>query len=96
LFFYNRVKGDMEQDLRALDFAALHLFHPSILDGPRTESRLGERIGLQVMKAIASLLPTASRPMPYRTLAQALVNTAAMADTGFHTLTYKDILERAR
>lgn len=95
-FFYNRVKGGMEAELKKMDFAALHLFQPGILDGPRSESRPGERIGLAVMKAVAPLLPVAYRPMPYRTLALALVNTAAGNDAGREVLTYKAILEKAR
>lgn len=96
MFFYNRVKGEVEAELQRLSFQALHIFQPSILDGPRLENRPGERVGLAAMKFLAPLLPAASRPMPYRTLAQALVNAAAGADTGKHVHTYRSILELAR
>lgn len=94
--FYNRVKGDVEAGLRRMTFPALHIFRPSILDGPRQENRPGERVGLVVMKFLAPLLPAASRPMPYRTLAQALVNAAADTDAGTHVHTYRSILELGR
>lgn len=94
--FYSRVKGDVEVGLQRMSFPALHIFRPSILDGPRQENRPGERVGLAVMKFLAPLLPSASRPMPYRTLAQALVNTAADTDTGTHVHSYRSILELAR
>ncbi|CAM4470582.1 NAD(P)H-binding protein [Paenibacillus tarimensis] len=43
--FYNRVKGQVERDLRALGLPSLYIFRPSLLLGNRSEFRLGERIG---------------------------------------------------
>jgi uncharacterized protein YbjT (DUF2867 family) len=48
-FFYNRVKGETEEALEVLDFGTLGIFRPSLLLGPRAESRLGERVGAAVM-----------------------------------------------
>jgi uncharacterized protein YbjT (DUF2867 family) len=95
LFFYNRVKGEVEAALRMMDFAALHLFRPSILDGPRTEVRTGERLGLVAMKALRPLLPPDYRPMPHDTLAHALINAAAGTGTGTQVHTYRSILALA-
>lgn len=78
-FFYNRVKGDMEQDLIDLRLPHLHIFQPSILTGPRQERRAGERIGIAVMKVISPLLLGGwadYKPMPYDVLAKALLNVA--------------------
>ncbi|TDB65156.1 NAD-dependent epimerase/dehydratase family protein [Arundinibacter roseus] len=55
-FFYNRVKGEIEEDLRALQFETLHILQPSLLLGDRTERRLGEKIGEVVMKAVGPLM----------------------------------------
>ncbi|MBL7955110.1 MAG: hypothetical protein JNJ91_08720 [Flavobacteriales bacterium] len=96
LFFYNQVKGRMEDALRQMDFAALHIFRPSILDGPRTEQRTGERIALVTMRAIAPLLPAPSRPMKTEVLGKALVNAAITGASGAHVHTTKAILELAR
>lgn len=49
-FFYNRVKGNVEDDLKKVGFAALHIFRPSLLLGNREEKRLGEKIGETVMR----------------------------------------------
>lgn len=49
-FFYNRVKGNIEEDLKKIGFAALHIFQPSLLLGGRDEKRLGEKIGEAVMR----------------------------------------------
>jgi uncharacterized protein YbjT (DUF2867 family) len=82
--FYNRVKGEMEQELKAIGFHELHIFHPSILTGPRKEKRLGERIGIAVMSAIAPLLPDKYKPMPHDVLAKALLNCSGTPG-GTHT-----------
>lgn len=95
LFFYNRVKGRMEKALLGMDFSALHIFHPSILDGPRTERRMGEKVGLLVMRAIAPLLPAASRPMSTQLLGKATVNAALADMRGTHVHTYKGIVQLA-
>lgn len=87
--FYNRVKGEMEQDLKALGFPELHIFHPSILTGPRMEKRIGERVGIAVMSAIAPLLPDRYKPMPHDVLAKALLNCLGMPG-GTHK--YREIL----
>ena len=42
LVFYSRVKGELEQDLRALGFASLTLVRPGLIGGDRVERRAGE------------------------------------------------------
>ncbi|MBC3195980.1 oxidoreductase [Pseudomonas poae] len=42
--FYNRVKGEMEQALRAQDWPQLTLVRPSLLLGDRLEPRLAEQL----------------------------------------------------
>jgi len=54
--FYNRVKGDLEQDLRALGLPELHLLRPSLLLGERTERRSGERLAMILAAPMKALL----------------------------------------
>lgn len=54
--FYNRVKGEMEVAVRAAGVPKTWIFRPSLLDGPRTESRPGERIGLAIARVLGPLL----------------------------------------
>lgn len=56
MFFYNRVKGDMEKALDGLDFAHLVIAQPSILLGDRGENRRGERVGIAVGKFLSPLM----------------------------------------
>lgn len=50
--FYSRVKGQVEQDLRALGFEALHIFRPSLLLGVRADSRPMESIAQKLAPAL--------------------------------------------
>ncbi|MCK6204090.1 NAD(P)H-binding protein [Bacillus infantis] len=50
-FFYNKVKGQMEEQLKTLNAFSLHIFRPSLLVGDRAEFRLGEKAGEVFLKA---------------------------------------------
>jgi uncharacterized protein YbjT (DUF2867 family) len=43
-FFYNRVKGELEERVKSFPFKGVHIFRPSLLLGNRKEFRLGEKI----------------------------------------------------
>ncbi|AEL26393.1 Rossmann-fold NAD(P)-binding domain-containing protein [Cyclobacterium marinum] len=51
--FYNKVKGEVENDLKRMDFDYVGIFQPSLLLGERKESRPGEEIGKVLMKFVA-------------------------------------------
>lgn len=73
LVFYNRVKGEVEEALRALGFDSLVIARPSLLLGERGEKRLGERLAISVTSALAPLLKHLDgRPIEGNTVALAL------------------------
>jgi uncharacterized protein YbjT (DUF2867 family) len=51
-FFYNRVKGELEEQLVQIQLDSVRIFRPSLLLGSRPSFRLGERIGAAVSKAV--------------------------------------------
>ena len=73
LVFYSRVKGELEQDLRALGFASLTLVRPGLIGGDRAERRAGEHLASVVLGALAPVLPRAWRINPATRIADALV-----------------------
>ncbi|WP_424769078.1 NAD(P)H-binding protein [Paenibacillus sp. sgz302251] len=80
MFFYSRVKGKVEEDLKGLGLDSLHIFRPSLITGDRQEHRFGE----QAASAIGRKLPflfkgkmEKYKPIAARTIAQAMVNAAA-------------------
>jgi uncharacterized protein YbjT (DUF2867 family) len=82
--FYNRVKGELEDALKAMDFTALVIAQPSLLldyrDGLDQPPRLGERMAIPLAKLLAPLLPGAYRPVHARAVARALVRTVPGAE----------------
>ncbi len=56
-FFYNRVKGEIEELLKEAGFERLLIFRPSMLLGPRSEFRFGEEAGKVIFKAAGFLFP---------------------------------------
>lgn len=82
--FYNRVKGEMERDVRALGFPATHVHRPSLLLGERQEPRPGERAGIAVAKALRPLVPLRWRGIPAEVVARAMAEAAKRPEEGFH------------
>ncbi|HKR66829.1 MAG TPA: NAD(P)H-binding protein [Thermoanaerobaculia bacterium] len=80
--FYNRVKGELEDDLRALGYRSLTIAQPSLLLGPRTERRLGEEIA----KRFGWLTPPKYRPIEGADVARALVDAARRDEPGVRVL----------
>ncbi len=54
--FYNRVKGEVEQAVRAAGIEQSWFFRPSLLVGERSESRPAERAGIAFAKLMVPLL----------------------------------------
>ena len=53
-FFYNKVKGEMEEALQDIGFDGLHIIRPSLLLGER--SRLAEDLSKPFTRALSPLL----------------------------------------
>lgn len=52
LFFYNRVKGELEETLKKTGFQSLYIFRPSLLLGDRKEKRSGEDVAKKMYAII--------------------------------------------
>jgi uncharacterized protein YbjT (DUF2867 family) len=73
-FFYNRVKGEMENALRHQGWPHLTLVRPSLLLGERDEKRTGESL----ITPLFALLPGNWRSVPAHDVAQCLHHQAFM------------------
>lgn len=85
-FFYNRVKGELENDLRQVGFDSLALVRPGLIDGPRTEFRPGERVLLGALRIAGPLLPGRWRPNPASSIARALLGAALRPQQGVNVV----------
>ena len=97
--FYLRTKGELEDALRNLPFAGLHIFRPSFLVGERKEQRTGEGIGVAISEALKFAMVGSLRkyrPVQANTVALAMVKAALRGDSGAHVYEYSEIesLER--
>ena len=80
--FYNRVKGELEDALIALDYPSLVLVRPGLIDGERSQSRAGEGRALAVSRLLRPLLPMKWRPSRAERIANALVDAALRPTPG--------------
>jgi uncharacterized protein YbjT (DUF2867 family) len=76
--FYSRVKGELEDAVRALEWPSLCLLRPSVIAGERPEFRPVERLTEHVLR----FAPRPWRPVPAATIAAAMVHTALRAPAG--------------
>lgn len=76
-FFYNRIKGELEDALQGLGFDALVLARPALLIGERAAlgqpARRGEQIGAAVAGMVTFLIPRRYRPIAAADVAAALL-----------------------
>lgn len=85
-FFYNRVKGALEQDLRGLGYPSLTLVRPGLIGGERKEHRAGERAANVVLGALAPVLPRSWRINPAGKIAAAMVEAALQRNPGLQVI----------
>lgn len=101
--FYLQVKGETEEAVGALGYPQLHIFHPSILTGPRQESRPAERLGILVSRLLSPLMlgPLRRyRPTPAEAVAAAMAEAAGGSEStgsvhGYGVYGYSDIVRLA-
>lgn len=85
-FFYNRVKGELEQALAALEFASLTHVRPGLIGGERAQHRADEALAARVLGALAPVLPRAWRICPAERIADALVEATLAARPGVNVV----------
>ena len=82
--FYNRTKGEMEQAVLSEKIEKTHILQPSIIGGNRNETRIGEKIGLIIIKLLQPLF--FGKLKKYKIteaedIAQAMINLANSTST---------------
>ena len=85
--FYSRVKGELEDAIRALPYRSVTIVRPSLLLGERAELRPGESIA----KVFAGAVPRRWRPVHASAVAATLVRAAVEDQPGVRVIESKDI-----
>lgn len=93
--FYLRTKGALEEDLRALSFARLSLFQPSMILTPANRYGVAQALTLAVWPRLTPLLMRGLRRfrgIPVERLGQAFVTNMTIAATGTEVLEWDEIM----
>lgn len=94
--FYSRVKGKLEEAVKALHFEKLTIFNPGMLER-KGSSRPFEVIGSWLIKLANRLgLFRQQKPLPTETLAQAMINAAKIKSKGNSTIQLGAIFDFAK
>ena len=95
LFFYNRVKGEVESAISEISqYTTIHILRPSLLLGDRNENRTGEKIGSVAMRILRPILvgPFKNiRPIKAKTVAKAMLKAVESGARGVQLYTSSQI-----
>jgi len=86
VFFYNKVKGQLEEALKEIPYEVTHIFHPSMLLGPRKEFRFGEELGKILMKIFRYFLPSNMKPIHASQVAACMHDYMNGKERGIHVI----------
>jgi uncharacterized protein YbjT (DUF2867 family) len=92
---YLKFKGEVEEELKRLNFSKLGIMRPSFLLGDRKEKRIGEKIGIFVFKLLSPLFlgPLKKmKPIHSATVAKAMI-AITQNDTSQTIFESNEILE---
>lgn len=91
-FLYPRVKGEAEQAVSGLGFETVAILRPSLLLGPRAESRPAEHLAQLALGPLRALIPARWRPIEAATVARAMRRWALTGAPGVCRLENDKIL----
>jgi uncharacterized protein YbjT (DUF2867 family) len=80
--FYNKVKGEVEEEIGKVGFESFHIVRPSLLLGDRPDQRAGEEAAQFFYKVFGKLIPTKYKAIDSAKVARALAALAAANHPG--------------
>ncbi|HEX7014941.1 MAG TPA: oxidoreductase [Cyclobacteriaceae bacterium] len=83
-FFYNRVKGKVEEAISGMGYPAVHIMRPALLVGPREEHRQSEAAAKWFFRTFGFLVPAKYKAIASIKVARAMVHFANSGLTGIH------------
>jgi len=86
LFFYTRMKGQLEEAVKALGFQKVSIFNPPVLIRKNSD-RTMEVVGLKAIQFFNKIgIFRSQKPLQTEILAQAMMNSAKTKENGIFTL----------
>ncbi len=90
-FFYAKIKGQLEDEIKRLKFPKLIIFQPLSLDRKNSDRTL-ENLSTKALYFLNSIgIFKSYRPLPTNQLAQAMLNAAKTLPDGQHIIVAQDI-----
>ncbi|MBU0590542.1 MAG: oxidoreductase [Gammaproteobacteria bacterium] len=97
--FYARLKGQTEEALKALGFADLSIFRPSMIIAQRDNRRWAESLLFPLLPILDKLMIgafTQYRSIPVETLAKAIAAFSTQSGSGYQTHYWQDMQQAGR
>ena len=89
--FYLKLKGEVEEAVKAIGLKSVHIMRPSVLFGDRKEFRLGEKVSKGIMSAFSFLIPSKYKAIHGRDVAKSMISVATKGKKGSYIYDYKEI-----
>jgi hypothetical protein len=95
-FFYPKIKGELEQSVKKLQFKKIQIFQPAILIRQPELMRNGERIGIRVFNVLNKMgLLKSQKPLSVSFLAKKMISEVKSDKVlGIKTYRLKDIISK--
>jgi uncharacterized protein YbjT (DUF2867 family) len=93
--FYNQIKGEMEESIKAVGFNSTYIIRPSLLLGDRKEFRFGELIGKFFMITLSFLIPKKYRAIYDVQVALATIHFMNHTEHGFFVKENDELLKNS-
>jgi uncharacterized protein YbjT (DUF2867 family) len=96
--FYNKIKGELEDELKGLGLRSLYIFQPSLLIGAREEFRLLEEIANLFTVVLSFFIIGLNKvwSISGRSVAKGMINVAQKGEEGVHVYRPTEIRELAK
>lgn len=89
--FYSRIKGELEDAVKTLQFPKITIFRPGMLDRENSE-RTGEVLGSRIIKFANRLgLLEKQKPLPTSILAKAMITASKIKSNGYSSIQLNNI-----
>ncbi len=91
-FFYSRMKAQLDENARKLNFKKLIILKPSVLEGFRPEKRRGENVSVYVGNILAKTgLIDSYKPVKGQDVAKAMIQSFVDLPNGSYEISSKEI-----
>lgn len=96
-FFYSRMKAQLDENARKIGFEELIIIKPSMLDGNRTEKRLGEKLSISIGNFLGKTgLINKYRPVEVINVAKCMIQSIIELPNGTFEIPSNEIIDYAK